>query len=198
MLLIKTQDFQSPISSTSDFKSIPTSDQSTKTAESTETFETDETLFKSTVSDDDHLSNVYATKEPEPEQISDVEENESIYLATNEINQMGVLLVVSDQSIREKNELTVKTINKWTMNMLESCEHISTDVVRINFDTIKRDKRERVYRLEKDQGRKLDDFLRNILSQRPISDLMIIFRCANCALQFSQEKLPRKSGKETF
>lgn len=149
------------------------------------------------MSDDDHLSNVYAAKEPEPEPISDAEENESIYLATNEANSMGVLLVVSDQSIREKNELTAKTINKWTMNMLESCERISADVVRINFDTIKRDKRERVYRLDKDQGRKLDDFLRNILSQRPISDLMIIFRCANCALQFSQEKLQRKSGRKS-
>lgn len=141
---------------------------------------------------------MYATKEPEPEQISDIEENESVYLATNEANQMDVLLVVSDHSIREKNELTGKTVNKWTINMLESCERTSADVVRINFDTIKRDKRERVYRLEKDQGRQLDDFLRNILSQRPITDLMLIFRCANCALQFSQEKLPRKSGKNSF
>lgn len=155
-------------------------------------------MFKSTVSDDDHLSNVYATNEPEPEQISDVEENESQYLATNEINQMGVILVVSDRSIREKNELTAKTINKWTMDMLESCERISADVVRINFDTAKRDKRERIYRLEKDHGRKLDDFLRNILSQRPISDLMIIYRCANCALQFSLEKIARKSGMQWF
>lgn len=172
------------------------SDQSTKTAESTGTAETDDTLFKSTVSDDDHLSNVYAINEPEPEQISDVEENESHYLATNETNQMGVLLVVSNQSIREKNELTVRTINKWSMNMLESCEHISTDVVRINFDTIKKDKRSRVYRLEKDHGRKLDEFLRSILSQR-ISDQMIVLKCANCSLQFSQEKLQRKSGKRT-
>lgn len=187
------QNFQSPISSTSDFKSISASDQSTKTAD--ETAETDDTLFKSTVSEDDHLSNVYATNEPEPEQISDAEDNESQYLATNEANQKGVILVVSDQSIREKNELTAKTINKWTMDMLESCERISADVVRINFKTIKKDKRERVYRLEKDHGRILDDFLRNILSQRPISDLMIIYRCANCALQFSQEKLPQKSSK---
>lgn len=170
-------------------------DESTKTA-SIDTTATEDTLFKSTVSDDDHLSNVYAIKEPEP--ISDVEDNESIYLATNEDTKLGVLLVVSDQSIREKNELTAKTINKWTMSMLESCERISGDVVRINFDTIKRDKRERVYRLEKDQGRQLDDFLRNILSQRPITDLMLIFRCANCALQFSHEKLARKSGTILF
>lgn len=81
--------------------------------------------------------------------------------------------------------------------MLESCERISGEVVRIRFDTVKRDKRERTYRLEKGQARKVDNSLRNILSQRPLSDLMIIFRCANCALQFSQEKLPRKSGERT-
>lgn len=153
-------------------------------------------MFKSTLSDDDHLKNLYATKEPEPEQLSDVEENETIYLAKNEANQMDVILMVSDQSIREKNDITAKTINKWTMNMLESCERIGADVVRIRFDTVKRDKRERTYQLkEKGQGRRLDDTLRDILSQRPISELMTIFRCANCALQFSREKLPRKNGK---
>lgn len=153
-------------------------------------------MFKSTLSDDEHMRDLYATNESESDPISDPEENETIYLAKNEINKMDVILIVSDQSMREKNELTAKTINKWTMNMLESCERTSDDVIRIRFDTIKRDKRERVYQLEKDQGRKLDNFLRNILAQRPLSDMMIIFRCANCALQFSQEKLPRKSGKE--
>lgn len=153
-------------------------------------------MFKSTLSDDEHLRDLYATNESESDPISEPEENETIYLAKNELNKMDVILIVSDQSMREKNELTAKTINKWTMNMLESCERTSDDVIRIRFDTIKRDKRERVYQLEKDQGRKLDNFLRDILAQRPLSDMMIIFRCANCALQFSQEKLPRKSGKE--
>lgn len=184
------------MSSTSDFKSAQSSGQSSKTLKSAENTTMDDTMFKSTLSDDDHLTNLYFSKEPEPEQISDKEDDETIYLAKNEANQMEVILVVSEQSIREKNELTAKTINKWTINMLESCERISADVVRIRFDTVKRDKRERTYRLENGQGRRLDDSLRNILSQRPLSELMIIFRCANCALQFSQEKLPRKSGKE--
>lgn len=186
------------MSSTSNFVSAQSdNDQSSKTLQSAENTTIEETMFKSTLSDDDHLKNVYPTKDPEPEQLSDAEENEMIYLAKNEANQMDVLLLVSNQSVREKNELTGKTINKWTINMLESCERISGEVVRIRFDTVKRDKRERTYRLEKGQARKVDNSLRNILSQRPLSDLMIIFRCANCALQFSQEKLPRKSGKRT-
>lgn len=158
----------------------------------------EETMFKSTTSDDENLRMLYsAPTTNELESPSDSEENETIYLVMNDINQMELelFLIVSEQSIREKNILTAKTINKWTMNMLESCERIGTDVLRIRFDTIKRDKKERIYRMEKDQGKKLDDFLRNILSQRPLSDMMIIFRCANCALQFSQEKLPRRNGK---
>lgn len=154
-------------------------------------------MYKSTTSDDENLNNLYSASKNEPESISDTEDNETIYLVTIESNQAELFLIVSDQSIREKNTQTGRTINKWTMTMLESCEHISTDVVRIRFDTIKRDKRERVYKMEKDLGRKLDNFLRNLLSQR-LSDTMMIFSCANCNLQFSHEKVPRNRGNITF
>ncbi|XP_031624563.1 serine/threonine-protein kinase 11-interacting protein isoform X4 [Contarinia nasturtii] len=190
------EQFQSPVTSTSDFKSVENSEQKThKNADDTSSME--KTMFKSTISYDEDLRNLYPSSTTnEPESPSDSEENETIYLVINETNQIDLFLIVSEQSIREKNSLTSKTINKWKMTMLESCEHISTDVIRIRFDTIKRDKRERTYKMEKGEGKKLDDFLRNILSQRPLSDLMLIFRCANCALQFSQEKLQRKNGKD--
>lgn len=154
-------------------------------------------MFRSTISEDESLRNLYpSSTSNEAESLSDAEENETIYLVTNDINQTELFLIVSDESVREKNSLTGKTINKWAMTMLESCEHISTDVVRIRFDTVKKDKRERTYKMiENGLGKKLDDFLRNILSQRPLSDMVIIYRCANCATQFSQEKLPRKNGK---
>lgn len=154
-------------------------------------------MFRSTISEDENLKIVYPSSTSiEEETLSDAEENETIYLVTNDANQMELLLIVSDQSIREKNPLTGKTINKWAMTMLESCEHISTDVVRICFDTVKRDKRERTYKMnESGQGKKLDDFLRNILAQRPLSDIIISFKCVSCESEFSREKLPRKSGK---
>lgn len=154
----------------------------------------DNTLFKSTTSDDENLRILYSASTHEPESLSDTEDNETIYFVTNDTNQTEHFLVVSDQSIKEKNTLTGRTTNKWTLTMLESCEHISVDVVRIRFDTVKRDKRERVYKMEKDQGRTLDNFLRNLLSQR-LSDIMNIYGCANCNLQFSHEKVPRNRGK---
>lgn len=152
-------------------------------------------MFKSTYNVEDHLKELYPSTVNDIESSSDTEEKSEIYLVTNDANQMELFLIVSDQNIREKNSMNGKTINKWTMTMLESCEHISTDIVRIRYDTIKRDRRERTYKMEKDQGKILEQFLRKILSQRPLSDMMHIYRCANCALQFSQEKLKRKNGK---
>lgn len=34
------------------------------------------------------------------------------------------------------------------MSALESCERVKTDVLRLHFDTIKRDKKERVYAVD--------------------------------------------------
>lgn len=186
------------MSSTGEFQSIINSEESSGTMKSTNdsTMENStDSMEKTKFSVDDTLGKVYPTTETETEQVSDDEENETNYLVTNQTNRnTQMFLVVSDQSIREKNALTLKRINKWAMTMLESCERLSSDVLRIRFDTVRRDKRERVYRFENDEGRKLDEFLRNVLSQRPITDIMIIYRCALCANTFSQEKLPRKNG----
>lgn len=151
----------------------------------------DETLFKSTTSDE--LRNVYAVSTNEPEPSSDEEDNETTYEAVNNSNQVKVCLVVSDQSIREKNWESKKTINKWTLTMLESCEQINVDMLRIRFDSVKKDKRERVYRLA--EVRQLVTFLQNVLSHRPLSDMMIIYECVPCNLQFSQEKNLRMNGR---
>lgn len=45
-----------------------------------------------------------------------------------------------------------RTITRWNMSMLESCDRIKTDVLRLRFDTIKRDKRERIYNVEEGSG----------------------------------------------
>lgn len=75
-----------------------------------------------------------------------------IYIVTSEPNQRQLLLLVSDQSIREKDAMTSRTLTKWNLTMLESSEQIKTDVLRLRFDTIKRDKRERTYGLEEGMG----------------------------------------------
>lgn len=41
-----------------------------------------------------------------------------------------------------------RTITKWSLKILESCDRIKSNTIRINFDTIKADKRERIYTVE--------------------------------------------------
>lgn len=112
-----------------------------------------DTMFKSTI-EDDPLFKLYDTNSAnEPEPVSDAEENETIYLITIDGPQKNdLILIVSDQSIREKDALTTRTITKWNMTMLESCERIKADVLRLRFDTVKRDKKERTYYLEEGHG----------------------------------------------
>lgn len=44
--------------------------------------------------------------------------------------------------------LPFRTKNRWNLKSLESCDRIKSDVLRLNFDTIKKDKKERIYRVE--------------------------------------------------
>lgn len=98
------------------------------------------------------MANIYSTSANEPEPVSDTEDNETIYLTTNDANNVDLIVIVSDQSIREKDALTTHTITKWNMSSLESCERIAADLLRLRFDTIKRDKKERTYQLEAGLG----------------------------------------------
>ena len=43
-----------------------------------------------------------------------------------------------------------RTRTKWSLKILESCDRIKSNTLRINFDTVKKDKQERVYVVEED------------------------------------------------
>lgn len=121
-------------------------------SETATTSSTNDTMFKSTI-DDDPLYKLYENSANEPDPVSDTEENETIYLITIDgPHKNELILIVSDLSIREKDALTTRTITKWNMTMLESCERIKADVLRLRFDTVKRDKKERTYHLEEGHG----------------------------------------------
>lgn len=108
-------------------------------------------MFQSTI-DDDPLYKLYESSANEPDPVSDAEDNETIYLICDEPHKNDLLLIVSDQSLREKDALTTRTVTRWNMTLLESCERIKVDVLRLRFDTVKRDKKERTYHLEEGQG----------------------------------------------
>lgn len=141
--------FQSTLSESSEYKTAEGSVQDSLAATSSSM---NSTMFKSTL-DDDSLYKLYENSANEPDPVSDTEENETIYLITIDgPHKNDLILIVSDQSIREKDALTTRTITRWNMTMLESCERVKTDVLRLRFDTVKRDKKERIYHLEEGHG----------------------------------------------
>lgn len=102
MCFYSSTQIQSP--SLSDYKSAH--DVSTEKEESNGNSTIDDT-FKSSV-ESDPLDDIYSKSILEPDPVSDTEDNETIYIVTVESNQMDLLLVVSDQSIREKNALSTR------------------------------------------------------------------------------------------
>lgn len=46
--------------------------------------------------------------------------------------------------------LYFRTKTKWSLKILESCDRTKSNTLRLNFDTVKKDKQERVYTVEED------------------------------------------------
>lgn len=91
-----------------------------------------------------------------------------------------------------------RTMTKWSVRALESCERTKADVLHLQFDTVKRDKQERTYRVEPGLCQQLEKYLRSILSQRPLSEMNLkMYRCVKCSVNFSRDNKGKKakSGK---
>lgn len=109
--------------------------------------------------------------------------------------------------------LSYRTKAKWSLKILESCERVRSNTLRINFDTMRKDKQERIYCVENtlcqvsqlvssnNRQRKshfvllkeLEKKLRDILSQRDLTEMNIsIYRCVNCLTQFTIEQKSKR------
>lgn len=130
---------------------------------------------------------IYASMDDE-EVISDIDENETTtFVVMDEKTKVDLILVLTEDAIREKDALTCKTLTKWGITILESCERVKTNLIQLNFDTIKKDKKERQYRIESKCCQNLERLLRDILSSRPLSENLQFYKCAKCNMQFSRE-----------
>uniref|UniRef100_A0A1I8PNH6 Uncharacterized protein n=1 Tax=Stomoxys calcitrans TaxID=35570 RepID=A0A1I8PNH6_STOCA len=138
--------------------------------------------------EDDRLKYVYSSTENEDAEHSEREDDEETYIVFTSNRNEAIFLTKSSNFLRERDPLTEKTITKWSLKILESCDRIKSNVLRINFDTVKADKQERVYTVEEDLCQELEKKLRDILSQRDLTEMnQTIYRCVNCNMQFSQE-----------
>lgn len=134
-----------------------------------------------------HLENIYVNS-AEDDKISDVEADEQSYAVQLLETKEPLLLTLSSNYIREKQVLNEKTKSKWSLKVLQSCDRIKSNTLRINFDTMKMDKKERIYTINEELCQELEKKLRAILSERNLGEMnQAVFRCINCSCQFSEE-----------
>lgn len=92
--------------------------------------------------------------------------------------------------------MTGRTKTRWGMKTLESCDRTKSNVIRLNFDTIRKDKKERIYRMEIECCQQLEKILRDVMANRPLSEMnQVVYKCASCNTQFSREVNPHNSKK---
>lgn len=153
----------------------------------------------------DPLADIFPSRvdaDDQPELVhSEPEDGEVMYIVTLQPSLADLFLVVSEANIRERDALTGETLTKWSISMLESCDRMRSDVLRLNFDTLNRDRRERIYRVETGLCQQLERYLRGILAQRPLSAMnQVQYRCVKCGACFScetRDKLGRRARTET-
>lgn len=114
---------------------------------------------------------------------------------SNETKQQEMFLTIRENELLEREPNRGKINTKWSTASLESCVKLKSNKLQLVFDTIIRDKRERIYFLEEQEASILYKELVKILESRTLSDMnQIVYKCENCNSQFSKEMKSRKSG----
>lgn len=107
-----------------------------------------------------------------------------------------MFLTITESELRERETIRGRIITKWCLTSLESCEKLKSNKLLIVFDTVRRDKKERVYRLDEQDSNALYKQMSEILESRSLRDMnQVVYKCENCSSQFSSEINSRKTGK---
>ncbi|XP_058455943.1 uncharacterized protein LOC131433132 isoform X2 [Malaya genurostris] len=123
---------------------------------------------------------------------SDIEDNEKCYVVNAKGNPTELCLIISDVSIREKNSGKTKT--RWGIKTLQACERPTSTSITLLFDTVKKDKKTRTYEIDEVTCQQLEQFLRDLLSKRPLSEMnQRLFKCVVCNAKFSREINTKKA-----
>lgn len=107
-----------------------------------------------------------------------------------------MFLKITENEILEGEASRGRITAKWSLSSLESCIKLKSDKLQLMFDTIRRDKRERIYLLEEKEAIILYKQLTENLESRALSDMnQLVYECGKCNSQFSLEIKSKKSSK---
>ncbi|XP_058062934.1 uncharacterized protein LOC131212885 isoform X2 [Anopheles bellator] len=133
-----------------------------------------------------NLTDIYGNLHDQDED-SEVEDNEVLYHVSARDNDSELSVLVSEKSIKEKDAVG-RTKTRWGIETLEACERSTSTCITLSFDTMKRDKKERMYEMDTHDCLLLESRLRSILSKRPLSEMnQRLYKCVVCNTKFSRE-----------
>lgn len=125
----------------------------------------------------------------------DVEE-ESIYVATIKNEQEPIFLVIGQTHLSEREISTSNEREKWHLDSIITCEIIELNTVQIDFETMRKDKKQRIYIFDEE----IEEFVgcvKNKLNTRiPKKDNDVKYQCMKCNSSFVLVKSGSILGKE--
>ncbi|XP_043220077.1 serine/threonine-protein kinase 11-interacting protein-like [Amphibalanus amphitrite] len=102
--------------------------------------------------------------------------------------QEDVMLTVTATAVKEKELDAGRTVAEWDLRCVEACHVTKMEplTVQLNFDTVKKEKRERNYTMEQSEWEELSSALLPIIEARLASELAAnALQCMKCAAEFS-------------
>lgn len=145
----------------------------------------------SKVANEDSIFNSAIGPEPDLSDISDGEDifsgEESIYLATDITNDVQVLVVLTERHISERDVNTSKEKARWHVNTIVACEKMESNVIKVIFDTVRRDRKNRVYELEQSETDNFYTTISSKLDVEKVNDKQLSYQCMKCSLSFTRK-----------
>lgn len=151
------------------------------------------TAAESVISDD---NSVYARRNDgssSEEEVDLGDGDESIYLVTKRGEGEELFVVITKNRIYERDCITSKVKAHWHIESLTSCEltEAEEDVqrcVKLEFETLRKDKKQREYVLEKEEAERLTAVLKQVIENKPPDDSILVYQCMKCSHTFSLDK----------
>ncbi|XP_046683894.1 serine/threonine-protein kinase 11-interacting protein isoform X2 [Homalodisca vitripennis] len=156
---------------------------------------------KESESDETNVTGELVSEEiPEERKSEDEDEPEDndcqlwlVQKVTVEGESLEMFLTLKEREIREKCTKSGRTVTKWGLESVESCEKVNSNppTVHITFNTIRKNCRERTYIMEFSDAQELLKKVRAFLEARSLSAMnQVAYRCMKCSSMFSIETQP--------
>lgn len=112
----------------------------------------------------------------------ELEGEESIFLANIPNENDAVLVVLTQNHISERDSTTGKKRARWHVSHITSCEIVEDpgNIVKLEFNTVKRDKKHRIYELDANEIKNFYYFIQDCM-QSVQPEAKKIYQCMKCS-----------------